>query len=180
MLEKKKEHPRKIYLLQGNHEGFPYAQFSGADFWYNLQAGDYKKYQKKFNDLPLAISVGDIIATHSCLPDIENIKEINKIKIGSDDWYSIVWPDMLEKYDIMHPRVLRDREYFDKIMKRFNKNLLIRGHQYNCPLSQFDDRCVTIFTSLHYINYKPRQIAIADFRENKKIETIDDLIIEEI
>jgi len=63
-------------------------------------------------------------------------------------------------------------------MKRLNKNVLIRSHQPDAKQVMFDNKCLTIFSSHAY--GCERTVAIADFDKNKKINNIDDLIVEKI
>jgi hypothetical protein len=69
--------------------------------------------------------------------------------------------------DIFTGRPQFGRDYFFKLMEKFNKKVLIRSHQPDAPLFIFDDRCLTIFTSSAY--KKERTIAIYDFEKEIKI-----------
>ena len=68
------------------------------------------------------------------------------------------------------------KDYFLKLMKRFNKKVLIRSHQPNSSLFMFDNHCLTIFTSSAYP--RERTIAIADL--TKEIKNAKDLEIKKI
>jgi hypothetical protein len=121
----------------------------------------------------------DIIALHGVLSNLKNLKEINKIALGDENWFRIVWGDFVDEpgedlgTDILTGRPKFGRDYFLKIMKRFDKKVLIRAHQTDCPQFMFDDRCLTIFTSSAYT--RERTIAIADL--SKPIKTAKDLEI---
>ena len=118
------------------------------------------------------------------MPDVEKIENINKISDGDEHWMQILWGDFQDrkgKYlgeDYQTGRPQFGKDYFDEIMKRFGKNILIRSHQPNAPEKMFDKRCLTIFTSSAY--GRKRTVAIADFSKRKEIKTVDDLVIEEI
>jgi len=179
LLETKAKNPEQIYLLQGNHEGYRILKFSPADFWENLNREGCEKYYSIVEKLPFAVIAKDIIALHGALPDIENLEEINKIKIGSKEWQQITWGDFLDEpgedlgTDPFTGRPKFGRDYFFKLMERFKKKVLIRSHQPNAPLFMFNDRCLTIFTSSAYS--RERVIAIYDFK--KLIKTAKDLEI---
>ena len=186
LLEMKTKRPDQIYLLQGNHEGHHILKFSPADFWKNLNEKEYQKYSSIVEKFPLAVAAKDIIALHGVLPDINTsrsvldvLKEINKIKLGGEEWMQIVWGDFFEKpgeYLGIEPFTGRPqfgRDYFFRLMEKFNKKVLIRSHQPDTPQYMFNDRCLTIFTSSAYAREKT--IAILDFK--KKIKTAKDLEI---
>lgn len=180
LLKIKSENPDTIYLLQGNHEGYHILKFAPAEFWENLSDTEYKNYYSVVEKFPLAVISNNIIALHGSLPDIKNLKELNKIKLGSKEWQQIVWGDFfdeLKKSSGTNPfsgRPYFGKDYFLKLMKRFKKDVLIRSHQIYAPEMMFDDRCLTIFSCCVYID-KQKKIVIADM--GKKIKTAKDLEI---
>ena len=204
LLEIQKKYPNQIYLLQGNHEGYRFLKFSPAEFWESLGENDYKKYCNIVEKFPLVLVVKDIIALHGVLPDVENLKKINDIELGDENWLKITWGDFVEKsgeylgIDPLTGRPQFGRDYFFNLMERFGKKaqhqsearcwtspapkqsfwcgVLIRSHQPDCPQFMFDDKCLTIFTSSAY--KEERTIAIADFK--KPIKTGKDLEIVKI
>lgn len=179
LLSQREKHPDQIFLLQGNHEGYPVLKFSPAEFWENLSKKEYDTFFTAVKKLSLVVVVKDIIALHGALPDIQKLEEINKIKVGDDNWFRICWGDFDENqkenliFDCLTGRPKFGRDYFFKIMERFKKKVLIRSHQLGAPLFMFEDRCLTIFTS-KYCQTK-RMIAIFDF--TKKINNARDLEI---
>jgi len=195
LLEVKAKKPNQIYLLQGNHEGYRILKFYPAEFWESLGGKEYKKYCSIVENFPLAVvmlnfstgvekvnKIGGIIALHGVLPDVKNLEEINKIKLGSEEWRQITWGDFSEESgeylgtDPFTGRPQFGQDYFFKTMDRFNKKVLIRSHQPTSPLFMFDNRCLTIFTSSAYT--RERTIAIADLR--KEIKDAKDLEIKRI
>jgi len=179
LLEIKEKHQDQIFLLQGNHEGHRILKFSPAEFWESLSEKDYKNYCSIVEKFPLALITKDIIALHGALPNLKNLEEINKIKLGDENWFQITWGDFIEEpgedlgIDPFTGRPQFGRDYFLKLMERFDKKVLIRSHQPDCPQFMFDDRCLTIFTSSAYT--RERTIAILDFK--KQIKTARDLEI---
>jgi len=189
LLETKAKNPNQIYLLQGNHEGHHFLKFFPADFWESLNKVDYEKYSLIVEKFPLLVVTKDIIALHGVLPNLKTpniqrpglceLEEINKIKLGSEEWFQITWGDFSEEkgeylgIDPFTGRPQFGRDYFKKIMERFQKKVLIRSHQPTSPLFMFGNRCLTIFTSAAYT--RERTIAIADL--TKEIKTAKDLEI---
>ena len=181
LLEVKAKNPNQIYLLQGNHEGHHILKFYPAEFWESLSQKEYKKYCSIVEKFPLIIITKDIIALHGALPDCPR-NVLGQIKTGSEEWRQITWgdfPDESGEYLGIDPFTGRPqfgRDYFFKMMERFDKKVLIRSHQPTSPLFMFDDRCLTIFTSSAYT--RERTIAIYDFE--KPIKTAKDLEIVKI
>lgn len=182
LLETKEKFPDQIYLLQGNHESHHILKFSPAEFWENLSKEDYENYCSIVEEFPLVVVTKNIIALHGVLPRVKNLKEMNEIKLGSLQWQQITWGDFSNEpgedlgIDPFSGRPQFGRDYFFKLMGRFEKKVLIRSHQPNAPLFMFDDRCLTIFTSSAY--RRERVITILDFK--KEIKTARDLEIKRI
>jgi predicted phosphodiesterase len=179
LLKQKERFPNQIFLLQGNHEGHHILPFSPADFWEALDEKEYKKYSEICENFPLAVVAGQIIALHGVVPDVENFNEINKIKLGSPEWIQITWGDFVEEkgeylgIDPYTGRPQFGQDWFENLMQRFNKRVLVRSHQPTASRYMFADRCLTIFSSRSYAT-KPL-VAIADL--TKEIQTAKDLKI---
>jgi predicted phosphodiesterase len=181
LIELKYRHPGEIFLLMGNHEGYMIKEFYPANFWESLLREEKETYGQLFSNLPLcATSKNGILALHGALPDLESIEEINRIKLGDLNWDRIVWGDFVEeKADIIgdfYGRPQFGQIYFERIMDKFQKNILIRSHQPNAPVMMFNKRCITIFTSHAYIPI--RTIVVVDME--KEVKSGEDIIIERI
>lgn len=180
LLNQKEKHPEKIFLLQGNHEGHRILKFSPAEFWENLSSSEYKKYTSIVEKFPLAVIAGPIIALHGVLPKLENLKDFEKIEMGDENWFRICWGDFYDEageelgLDIFSGRPKFGRDYFFKSIGKINKKVLIRSHQSNAPQFMFDNRCLTIFTS---VSYFPRELTVAIFDFGKKIKDAKDLMV---
>jgi hypothetical protein len=175
-------YPARLFLLQGNHEGYGIFKFFPADFWEATEPELRALYEKVLLKLPLAVSAGNIIALHGALPDIGALSDIDQIQPGGEAWQQIVWGDWQETsgdylgIDAYTGRPQFGRGYFDRVMKRLNKSILVRSHQPGSPRLMYDNRCLTIFTSQAYIPL--RTVALADWAE--EINTASDLLIESI
>lgn len=181
LLQIKTEHPHQIFLLAGNHEGYLVQTFSPANFWELLTLEEKMIYGTIFSKLPLcAISPNGILTLHGALPDLPNLKAINNINLADEQWERIVWGDFVERkgefLGNLWGRPLFGTSYFESLMDRFQKRVLIRSHQPNAPHLMFKKRCLTIFTSHAYM--ATRSIVIADLE--KEIFSADDLTIVKI
>jgi protein phosphatase len=183
LLKTKIKYPDQIYLLQGNHEGHHILKFSPADFWQSLAEKEYQIYTSLVGKLPLVVVANEIIALHGALPNIKirrpGLVDLKEIKLGSEEWRQITWGDFIERpgeylgINSLTGRPQFGKDWFLKLMRRFNKKVLIRSHQPDCPQLMFDDKCLTIFTSSAY----PRERTIAIANLKKEIKTAQDLEI---
>ncbi len=181
LLRMKLDHPEEIFLLAGNHEGFMAKELYPADFWESLTQRERGLYGRVFSALPLcATSSNGVIALHGALPDLNGLEEVNRIEWGDPEWDRIVWGDFTEKEgDFLGQPWGRPQfgsSYFHRLMKRYQKKLLIRSHQPNAPTLMFQGRCITIFTSRAYP--LARTIVVADME--KEIQEAGDVRIERI
>ncbi len=181
LLRLKLEHPDEIILLAGNHEGFMMKEHSPANFWDSLSVKEREAYGLLFSRFPLAAtSQNGILALHGGLPDLNSLEEVDQIKWGDDNWDRIVWGDFsvseFEMFGDWGGRPQFGRKYFDQMMNRYERRVLIRSHQPRAPLLMFERRCLTIFTSRAYLPI--RTVVIADLE--KEIQNAEDVIIERI
>jgi hypothetical protein len=175
------EHPEEIFLLAGNHEGHYVKEFYPANFWDSLSEKEREAYGNLFSKFPLcATSQNGILGLHGGLPELKSLEEVNQIGLGDANWDRMVWGDFVESgVEILGDlggRPQLGRPYFERMMDRYQKQILIRSHQPHAPLIMFKKRCVTIFTSNAYMPM--RTIVIADLE--KRIQTAEDVIIERI
>ena len=181
VLQAKWKHPKEIFLLAGNHEGYLPKPFSPANFWDSLLDEEREIYGLLFSKFPLAAtSTNGVLALHGGLPELGALAEINQIEWGDDQWDRIVWGDFAE-WEEESPgdwagRPQFGRRYFERMMDRYQKRVLIRSHQPYAPLFMFKRRCITIFSSYAYVPV--RHVAIVDLE--KEVWTADDIILEEI
>jgi predicted MPP superfamily phosphohydrolase len=181
LLQTKLRHPDRVFLLAGNHEGYMVKQFHPANFWSTLSREKQDAYGLLFSRFPLgATSENGILALHGGLPELSSLEEINQTEWGDDHWDKIVWGDFVEvEAEVLGEWGGRPQFgwlYFNRMMRRYNKNVLVRSHQPQASQVMFDRRCITIFTSNAYLPI--RTIVVADLE--KEIRTADDVRIERI
>lgn len=181
LLHLKWEHPDEIFLLAGNHEGYMVKELYPANFWNSLSTEEKRLYGLLFSKFPLATtSPNGILALHGGLPELKSLEEVNQIEWGDSNWDKIVWGDFVESdADMLGDwggRPQFGRKYFERMMDRYRKQILVRSHQPNAPLWMFKKKCITIFTSNAYLTI--RTIVICDLE--REIRTAEDVVIERI
>jgi predicted phosphodiesterase len=181
LLGLKLEHPEEIFFLAGNHEGFMVKQFHPSSFWSSISFEEREGYGLLFSKFPFAATTQNgILAVHGALPDLKSLEEIGKIELGDEDWDRIVWGDFVEEegefLGDLWGRPQFGRPYFERMMERYQKQVLVRSHQPHAPLRMFKKSCITIFTSHAYL--PTRTVAIADLE--REIRTSEDLILETV
>jgi len=175
-------YPANLFLLQGNHEGYGILQFHPADFWQNVSGELRELYAGTLLRLPLAISTGSIIGLHGALPDIRQLSDINGIQPASEPWKQVTWGDWQEVSgdylgtDAFTGRPQFGEDYFNRVMARLGKGVLIRSHQPPAPPLMYHRRCLTIFTSKAYMPVSTVAVAAS----GREVKTADDLVIEPI
>ena len=180
LLTLKVQHPQNLILLMGNHEGFLVKEFYPANFWLELSQERREMFNGTLLRLPFAVqSANGILGLHGALPNVDRLEDINDVVPGDETWNQMVWGDFqdmegesLGEY-VGRPQFGRD--YFDRLMSRFEKSVLIRAHQPNVSANMFGKRCLTLFTSFAYLPF--RSIALVDLTQ-PRISSLDDIMVE--
>jgi predicted phosphodiesterase len=179
LLRRKADNPERVYLLMGNHEGYKILKWSPKDFWLSLSPEEREAYEDALAKLPLAASGNGVIALHGGLPDVPSAEAISSIKAGSQEWLFITGGDF-ESTDRDYLGISESgrpafgKKYFNRVMRKLGKNVLIRSHQPDAAGIMYNNRCLTLFTSHAYL--PRRTIAIADL--GKETKSVNDLRIE--
>jgi predicted MPP superfamily phosphohydrolase len=183
LLTKKLEAPDRITLLMGNHEGYAFQELWPADFWSSLSKEESRQFGEVLGLLPyMAVSGNGLLAVHGVPPALsttENLRGVERIVPGSNAWHTLVWGDFTVNrsscaHDDAFGRPTYDASYFDRVMDRYGKKVLIRAHQPNFPQVAFGQRCVTIMSTRAL--RVPRRIAIADLGQ-PAIDSVSDMTI---
>jgi hypothetical protein len=183
LLNAKLEVPDRLFLLMGNHEGYPFEELHPADFWEGLSAEEMSLFGDLCGLLPyVAVSDNGLIALHGAPPELTGPGELHGVEAiapGSNAWNTLVWGDFAERarpaaFTHFWGRPTFGRDYFDTVMNQYDRTVLIRAHQRDIPVTVFDQRCLTIMTSRAL--KVPRRIGIADL-EGPEIRSARDLLV---
>ena len=180
ILKTKLAHPDDVFLLMGNHEGWTVGPFAPADFWERLDLTEAEILAETLSHLPYAAwhSRG-VLALHGALPDVQRVDEIETIQLGSSDWHRVTWGDWEDAPGhVLDPgafgRPTFGRDAFEEIATRIGLKALVRSHQPFVPMTLFENRCLTIFTSNAYGGTERR---VAVLRSETMLHTARDLEI---
>ena len=186
VIELRKRFPTRFFPLRGNHEVCPREEerLGSYPFWDNSDPDFKRDYTNAFSKFPIALSVRNILAVHGALPDIPSLLDIDKLSSEDKNWKAIVYGDFVETQEQRLQvadglRPCYTELYFNMLMQRFGKKVLIRAHDPDASLRMYNNRCLTLFTSKDYARPK-KFIAIADFTKTSVINSTDDLTIEQI
>ncbi len=161
-LAAKLERPEAVHILMGNHEAWAAAKFRPADFWQSLSPGEVKTVGAALLRLPFAAShPAGVLGVHGALPDLASLDLVSSVSPGDPAWRAITWGDWGETSGAADPASGRPRfgpGDFRERSARLGARVVVRSHQPDAPTYQFDDRCLTLFTSSSY--GESRQIAI--------------------
>ncbi len=176
--------PEDVILLMGNHD-FGSVVGCGGDFWH---AAESRKYERFLNTLPIAACVGnDIICTHACLPDLNDVADFNNLQQPKSNIFFFneipkpqgrymvtLWGDIdnygrkEDSYTVEDIRPVYDAEYIVKILDKIGRKFLFRAHQPGVNTVQ-EKRIFTIISTKLYNNpliavlKKSKDITVKDF-----------------
>ena len=177
----KHEAPTSVHLLMGNHEAWTVSRFSPADFWDRLPHDQSEDLAQHLANLPLAAwHPSGTLAVHGALPELPSLDAMNNIELGSEAWRAITWGDWVDddrESNTLGSRPAFGPSAFKRRSSQLGINVLIRSHQPRAPLYSFNDRCLTLFTSIAYGGTTRR---VARWVQGQHIETARDLQLIEI
>lgn len=173
--------PSSVHILMGNHEARSVSQFSPADFWEGLPQHQSEELAQLLAKLPLAAwHPSGILAVHGGLPDCPSLEAIDAIELGSEAWRAVTWGDWGASdhvKGIFAGRPTFGPSTFERRSLQLGIKVLIRSHQPSAPLYLFEDRCLTLFTSIAYGDGTRQVVRLLP---DQQIETARDLELIEL
>ncbi|KXB01769.1 hypothetical protein AKJ41_00290 [candidate division MSBL1 archaeon SCGC-AAA259O05] len=189
LLDKKRECPKGLILLLGNHDAYHLRELSPSDFWQSLNSQDYE-YYKDLYLLPWLAESKGLVATHGALPFVPDLQELEgmeeeifekKNELDIPIWVSLTWGDINNtisgaQMDPLTGRPQFGQEIIFKYLQKNDWNILIRAHQPGMQGWSFSDNVLTIFTSKAYVRMgraQERSVAVVELEG--RVETRDDV-----
>jgi len=158
---------KNLILLRGNHEDIMINTRYGfkdnvMEIW---DEEIWALFNNVFAFMPLAVTTKEIIALHGGLPEINRLEQIKNIPKGlftGENKFldQLLWSDSLdieegiiekENRGVKHA-LLYGKTYFEEIISKIKKEILIRSHNPEAKGLVFNKRCITLFTSSSYAN----------------------------
>lgn len=183
LLQKKIEHPDRLFFLLGNHNLNPYSRkfldFSPCTFWEYLSDEDRKLFESLYAVYPfMAKTANGVILCHASVPMLDN--DLANYDITKPEWQAYLWADFKEDppnmQDILGMTDIRRScrpslysRHFEKCLIQFDANMMIRGHDPSAPLTLYNQRCLTMQTTRAFSRsgYCDRRIAIIDLSKEQ-------------
>lgn len=156
---------KNVILLRGDHEDrYMNMQYGFSKAVRELWDSDvWELFSQVFSYMPIAVETASVIGLHGGLPNVNKLREIQDIPKGlnckmNDLLDQVLWNDstnsdkkIIEKGIRGIPNsFLYGKLYFEEVMKRIKKTVLIRGHDPTAKGLSFDGRCVTLHTCTQY------------------------------
>lgn len=171
LFELKCKHPKKVFLLRGNHETKDINQFYEFQMAVMTEPDIYSAANTAFENMPTAVVLNNsIFCVHGGIAGKkdENINDITK-----QDSFYYMWNDPSEESGLTpSPRGGKVRRFGPDTVKKFLKNndlkLIIRGHSTleNGLKFWFEHTLVSLYSSLPYAD-PDLKAAVAIIDENK-------------
>lgn len=179
VLQTKREHPDRVFLLMGNHEAWGAATFSPADFWRSLDPQTADALAEILLRLPYAaLHASGVLALHGALPRLTSVMDIDSVEPGSRAWRAMTWGDWHAEGRVsVGGRPGFGRDDFESRARQLGIDILVRSHQPSAPRYLFDSRCLTLFTSSAYGD---SHRSVARLEPGRTVRTARDLDLIEI
>ena len=180
LLGLKREYPKKVILLRGNHETRSVNSYYGFLSVCRKELGEksdelYNKYNDLFSWLSPAALCKKIFMVHGGIPNnIQTLQDINLLKKGDetdDDMLGqLLWNDPSEDYPGFEKNYARGIHYtfgeevFFTFLDKHNLDMIIRAHEVFPDGYKyfFEDKLLSIFSSPHYRGVNTAKVALID------------------
>jgi len=173
----KRDFPKEIILLKGNHEAnyaipcYPYEFKKEVE---DVYPGIHERYVEVFKNMPLMVLSNKVFASHGGILKgfgLEELKKVNKNDLHAIE--SLTWsdPDFSQIFrGIGFPY---GREDVKEFLNDIGANLFIKGHDYSTNgMAIYGGLCLTIFSSRRYKNMGNGGVLIAEIEG--EVENIKD------
>jgi len=173
----KRDFPKEIILLKGNHEAnyaipcYPYEFKKEVE---DIYPGIHERYVEVFKNMPLMVLSNKVFASHGGILKgfgLEELKKVNKNDLHAIE--SLTWsdPDFSQIFrGIGFPY---GREDVKEFLNDIGANLFIKGHDYSTNgMAIYGGLCLTIFSSRRYKNMGNGGVLIAEIEG--EVENIKD------
>ncbi len=178
LLDVKREMPRRVHLLKGNHESHHLLPVAPYTFDREVEAsypGLYGAYVEAFREMPLMALGSGIFAAHGGIfkdHDGEMLSSVGKNDPAAVE--ALTWSDPVDAATLRGAGDPYTGEELHAFLDGIGAALFVKGHDYHTlGMAIYGGRCLTLFTSRRYRTSGNNGVLIAEI--DGTVETIDDV-----
>lgn len=180
LLGLKREIPRHVHLLKGNHEANYLLPVAPYEFDREVEAaypGLYQAYVEAFRAMPLMLLASNVFAAHGGIlkgHDAATLHRVDKNDPGVVE--ALTWSDPTAARTMRGAGDPYSEEELHAFLDGVDARLFLKGHDYGTlGTAIYGGRCVTLFTSRRYRTRGNGGVLIAEI--DGPVEDIDDVTV---
>jgi len=178
LLDVKREMPRHVHLLKGNHEShhlLPVAPYTFDREVEDRYPGLYPLYVDAFREMPLMLLGSNVFAAHGGIlkdHDVETLGRLGKNDPGVVE--ALTWSDPTAAQTMRGAGDPYSEEELHDFLDDVDARLFVKGHDYSTlGMAIYGGRCLTLFTSRRYRTSGNNGVLVAEV--DGMVETVDDV-----
>ncbi|RCK75779.1 MAG: Serine/threonine protein phosphatase catalytic subunit [Candidatus Ozemobacter sibiricus] len=162
---------QQLILLRGNHEDEHVCSDNGLRqslreiYGSSLGESAWRQFVAIFHQLPLAVSMGDLIILHGALPQVASLDELRRLPKGGSFcdhplitqilWNDVSTRDALVENERCPGSLVYGRTTLSELLAAVGKKVLIHGHNFSAKGVGADGADICLYTCTTYF-YLPR------------------------
>jgi len=183
LLSLKRDMPKEIILLKGNHEAnyaIPCHPYVFKEEVENAYPGMHEKYVEVFENMPLMVISNKVFASHGGILKgfgLRELREVDKNDLHAIE--SLTWSDPEFSQIFRGIGIPYGRKDLEEFLNGIGASVLIKGHDYSTNgMAIYGGKCLTIFSSRRYKDMGNGGILIAEIKS--EVGGIDDVKVKNL
>lgn len=167
LLGVKRDMPRRVHLLRGNHEAHYLLPVAPYEFDREVTAaypGLYPAYVDAFREMPLMALGNNVFAAHGGIlksHDVATLRRVDKNDPAAVE--ALTWSDPVAAKTMRGAGDPYSEEELHGFLDGVDARLFVKGHDYSTlGTAIYGGRCLTLFTSRRYRNRGNGGVLVAD------------------
>ncbi len=181
LLGVKRELPRRIHLLKGNHESHYLLPVAPYEFDREVETrypGLYQAYIEAFRAMPLMLLGNNVFAAHGGIPkdhDAAMLHRVDKNDLGVVE--TLTWSDPIDTATMRGAGDPYSQEELHVFLDDIGARLFVKGHDYSTQgMAIYGGTCLTLFTSRRYRSRGNGGVLVAEI--HGPVKDIDDVTVQ--